>query len=503
MSDRHRSMSRRQFLRYGAAGVVAASLARPRDLVAAPDRPNILFILTDDQRWDAMSCMGHPFLHTPHMDRLAREGVMFENAFVTTSLCSPSRASFLTGTYAHKHGVVDNTGKEFDPAFPTFAGMLQAAGYETGFIGKWHMARHANPRPGFDYWLSFVGQGTYENPELNENGKEVRAEGYITDLLTDYAPNWLKRERDKPFCLILSHKAVHGPFTPAPRHRDAFAEVSMAEPESFRDTFEGKPQWQRRITLYGSRKAEWLASEGKPVPDRLPPADWDGRDPARLNYYRTLLAVDEGLGRVFETLDAAGQMDSTLIVFASDNGYFHGEHRRGDKRLMYEESIRIPLLMRYPRIIAPRTRVSEMCLNIDLAPTLLDLAGVTAPASMQGCSVMPLLKGDHPTWRDSLLYEYFREDWLPGIPLMLGVRTDRWKYVSYPDIEDLEELYDLREDPHEMDNLASDAAHAATLDELRGRLRSLNKDTGYPEGKQLGAPPVVRGPVGAAPPPEG
>ena len=490
MSDEHRSMSRREFLRYGAAGVAAASIGWPGGpLAAAADRPNILFVLTDDQRWDAMSCMGHPFVKTPNMDRIAREGVMFDNAFVTTSLCSPSRASFLTGAYAHAHGVVDNAGKEFDPTFPTFPRILQAAGYETAFIGKWHMAGHANPRPGFDYWLSFVGQGRYGNPDLNENGRDFQAEGYMTDLLTDYAVNWLKRKRNKPFCLILSHKAVHGPFTPAPRHEDAFADASLPEPASFKDTFEGKPEWQRRAAIYGQRKAHWLASEGKPVPDSLPPAEWDGRNTARLDYYRALLAVDEGLGRVFETLEATGQMDSTFIVFAGDNGYFHGEHRRGDKRLMYEESLRIPLLMRYPAAIKPRTHVSEMCLNIDLAPTLLDLATVAAPETMQGRSVLPLLKGNRVKWRDSFLYEYFREDWMPGIPLMLGVRTERWKYVCYPDIEDIEELYDLQKDPHEMHNLAADAGHAPVLEDMRGRLRSLKRKTGYPEGVQLGAPP--------------
>lgn len=495
MSDMSERISRREFLSRSAAaaGVAAAGVSWCGSAFADEQspRPNILFILTDDQRWDAMSCMGHPFLATPNMDRIAGEGALFSNAFVTTSLCSPSRASFLTGAYAHRHGVVTNEANDPDPALPTFPQLLQRAGYETAFIGKWHMARKAGPRPGFDYWLSFVGQGQYENPKLNENGRDFQAEGYMTDLLTNHAVNWLKRAREKPFCLVLSHKAVHGPFTPAPRHREAFGDVDMAEPANFNDRYEGKPEWYRRISTYGARKARWIQSEGKPVPPALEPGKWESRAKARIDYYRALLAVDEGIGRVFEALESTGEMDSTVIVFAGDNGFFHGEHRRGDKRLIYEESIRIPFLMRYPKIVKPGSRVSGMALNIDLAPTLLDLAGVAVPATMQGRSLLPLLQGRSVRWRQSFLYEYFREEWLPGIPLMLGVRTPRWKYARYPDIADIEELYDLKDDPGELRNLAQDPSYEGRVEEMRRELQRLKEQTAYPEGKQLGAPPVV------------
>jgi N-acetylglucosamine-6-sulfatase len=453
------------------------------------ERPNILFILTDDQRWDAMSCAGHPFVRTPNMDRIAEEGIRFTNAFVTTSLCSPSRATFLTGTYAHTHGVVVNELNDPDPDVPTFPAVLQQRGYDTAFIGKWHMAPTSEPRPGFNYWLSFRGQGTYFDPHLNENANEFQVSGYLTDLLTDYAVEWLERSRTEPFCLVLSHKAVHGPFTPAPRHMDEFQDVDMAEPVSHRDPLAGKPAWLRRGAVHGQGRGQWVSSQGLPVPDEIQPGEWNPRNPGRLNYYRALLAVDEGIGRVLDMLEQSGQLDSTVVVFAGDNGYFHGEHRRGDKRLIYEESIHIPFLVRYPPLVQAGRTESRMVLNLDLAPTLLDLAGVSVPAVMQGRSLSCLLEGGEDSWRRSFLYEYFRETWLPGIPLTLGVRTERWKYATYPDIDDVEELYDLRNDRYEMKNLAGDPAYAETLATMREEMTDHLDRTGYPRGNHPGASP--------------
>ncbi|MDH7482511.1 MAG: sulfatase-like hydrolase/transferase [Armatimonadota bacterium] len=488
-------MTRREFVVKGAAAIgtltTGLSLSRP---AFGEKRPNILFILTDDQRYDAMGFMGRPsFLKTPNLDRIAREGAHFENAFVTTALCSPSRASFLTGTYAHRHGVVNNEANDPDPSCPTFPLLLQKAGYETAYIGKWHMEPKADPRPGFDYWLSFKAQGIYENPNLNENGHEFQAEGYMTDLLTNYAVNWLKRKRSKPFCMILAHKAVHSPFTPAPRHKDAFPNAEIPEPASYKDTFEDKPEWMRRAFTFGVRRERWIASLKEPAPQKVERGEWNPREPRRLDYYRTILAIDESVGRVLDTLEKTGQLDNTVIVFASDNGFFMGEHGLGDKRLIYEESIRIPLLMRYPEIIKPGSKRKEMFLNIDLAPTLLDIAGVDIPKTMQGRSILPILKGKKSEWRESFLYEYFREEWAAGIPLMLGVRSKDWTYCSYPDMNDIEELYDLRNDPTQVRNLALDSAHLEKLQEMRAELERLKKETEYPEGKQLGAPPV--GPI--------
>jgi arylsulfatase A-like enzyme len=450
-------------------------------------RPNILFILTDDQRWDAMSCMGHPFVRTPNMDRIAREGIRFENAFVTTSLCSPSRATFLTGAYAHTHGVVTNESNDPDPGIPIFPAILRDHGYDTAFIGKWHMKPTSEPRPGFDYWLSFRGQGTYTDPHLNENGREFQASGYMTDLLTDYALRWLEQPRTRPFCLILSHKAVHGPFTPAPRHRDEFQDVVMAEPPNFRDTFAGKPAWLRRVIAYGQQRGRWILSQDSPIPEVIPPGEWNPRNPGWLNYFRALLAVDEGIGQVLEALEEKGQLDRTVVVFAGDNGFFHGEHRRGDKRLIYEESVRIPFLVRYPPMVEGGRTDPHLVLNLDLAPTLLDLAGVPIPGTVQGRSLRPLLEGREVPWRQSFLYEYFREAWLPGIPLTLGVRTDRWKYATYPDLDDISELYDLQTDSSELDNLSQNQAHAETLAMIQAELAALLERTGYPVGEHPGA----------------
>lgn len=494
MTDRSEQLTRRRFLARAAAVGAAAALPWWSEAAdAAPaKRPNFVFILTDDQRYDAMGFMGRPlFLKTPNMDRLAREGAHLTNAFVTTALCSPSRACFLTGAYAHRHGVMTNENNDPDPAFQTFPQVLQKAGYETAYVGKWHMERKSEPRPGFDYWLSFMGQGVYFDPKLNENGREFQAQGYMTDILTDHAVRFVEKEREKPFCMVLAHKAVHEPFTPADRHQDAFPDARIPEPANFKDDYSGKPEWQRRLLEHGGGKREkWLANKDKPVPPTLEPGQWNGREPRRLDYYRALMAVDDSIGRVLDALDRKGVLDDTVVVFAGDNGFFVGEHRKGDKRLAYEESIRIPWLIRYPRMIEPGTRISRMALNIDLAPTFLDLAGAKAPKTMQGRSLKPLFDGKRHPWRESFLYEYFREEWYPGIPLIHAVRTESMKYVTYPDIDDLDELYDLRKDPLEMRNLAQDPAHADEVKKLRAEMEKLKRESGYPEGKQLGAPPV-------------
>ena len=472
-------ITRREALGRMAAAGFGLALGMPLRVPAraSRSRPNIVVILADDLRWDAMSCAGHPFVRTPSIDRIAAEGVRFTNAFVTTSLCAPSRACFLTGTYAHTNGVRTNEGMEFGPPLRHFPEILRGAGYETAFIGKWHMAPTAQPRPGFDYWLSFKGQGVYVNPLLNEDGRDFQAQGYMTDLLTEYAVNWLRRDRARPFCLYLAHKAVHGPFTPAPRHADLYQDVAMEKPASYDDDFADKPAWIRACMVRGAQAKEWLANQDRPVPPAIAPTEWNPHEEGRLNYYRALAAVDESVGRVLATLQQLGVLNSTVIVFAGDNGFFHGEHRRGDKRLMYEEAIRIPLLVRCPPLAARKRTADEMVLNIDLAPTLLDLAGVPAPADMQGRSFRALLEGGRYKPRESFLYEYWKEEWLPGIPTMVGVRTRRWKYVTYPEIEDIDELYDLQRDPHEMRNLALDPAHARQREAMRRELARLERAT--------------------------
>ncbi len=443
-------------------------------LSAADRRPNFVFFLIDDLRYDALSCTGSPFAKTPNIDRIASAGVRCTNVFVTIALCAPSRACFLTGTYAHTNGVTTNEQLEFGHSMATFPKLLQASGYETAFIGKWHMKGVADPRPGFDYWLSFVGQGVYQDPKLNEKGRSFQATGYMTDLLTQYAVDFLKRPREKPFSLCLWHKAVHGPFTLAERHKDLYKNVQLPEPPNFKDTLEGKPAWQRSRNPGDPRNLTT-----RPAPPARNPGEWNPRGRQMLNYYRTLAAVDDSVGRVLDTLRDLGALDNTVIIFAGDNGFFHGEHGRGDKRLAYEESIRIPMLICGPGVAGAGGKLEPMVLNIDMAPTILDLAGVRPPSSMQGMSFKPLLAGQKPVWRTSFLYEYFKEGWLPRIPTMVGVRTETWKYVTYPELEDLDELYDLTKDPIEMHNLATGPAAKGQLTKMKAELHRLIKETGY------------------------
>jgi len=444
-------------------------------------KPDIVFILIDDQAWNVLSKDGrYPFLKTPNLDQLSKEGLVFENAFVTTSLCSPSRASFMTGCYAHTNGVYINSHSDPDPGAPFLPTVLQEAGYETAFLGKWHMKRGAEPREGFDYWLSFDGQGEYIDPDLNENGRDFIEIGYMTDILTDYAVRWLEKPREKPFCLFLWHKAVHGPFTPAPRDSAAFGDAMIPEYENWYDDMEGKPEWMRRGWYYGVHNKPWKDSEGKPVPDKIEPNPWDPKNPGVMNYLRAMLAVDESYGRIHKALKELDMLDSTVIVFSSDNGFFLGAHQRGDKRLMYEESIRIPLIIRYPEITEAGSRNSEIVLNIDIAPTLIEMAGAEVPGEMQGASLVPLLKNEAVGWRESFLYEYFQEAYAPGFVTMTGVRNKKYKYIEYPNLTgDINELYDLETDPGEMDNLISNPEYQSVKSEMIKELEKLKAETGY------------------------
>lgn len=447
--------TRREFL-IGAGA--AAALPFMGNAFAAEKRPNFVFILTDDQRWDAMSCAGHPFLRTPNMDRIAKEGVRFTNAFVTTALCSPSRESFLTGHYVWSHGIKDNK-TPTDDSIPTFPRLLQQAGYETAFIGKWHHGMQDGARPGFDRWVSFKGQGLYYNPPINVDGEQVETNAYMTDLLTKYSVEWLKQPRDKPFCLYLSHKAVHARFEPAVRHSKLFEDAVLPKPPSFFDTLEGKPKWQ--------------GGPGE-VEDRSPK-----QAESMMNYMRTLVGVDESVGRVLAALDEMGELDNTVIVFAGDNGFLHGEHGMGDKRVMYEESIRIPILMRYPKLAKPGTLVNQMVLNIDVCPTFLDIAGVKVPAEVQGKSWKPLLKGKTSGWRKDFYYEYDLEEPYVKRPSVRGIRTERWKYCETPDLQDIPELYDLKNDQHELRNLQGKSQHASIQADLKARLTEMERKAGY------------------------
>jgi len=444
-------------------------------------KPDIVFILIDDQAWNVLGRDGqYPFLKTPNLDQLCEEGLVFENAFVTTSLCSPSRACFMTGCYAHTNGVYINEQSDPDPGVPFLPKVLQEAGYETAFLGKWHMKRGAEPREGFDYWLSFDGQGEYIDPDLNENGRDFIEIGYMTDILTEYAVRWLQKPKEKPFCLFLWHKAVHGPFTPAPRDSAAFGDAMIPEYENWYDDMEGKPEWMRRGWYYGVHNKPWKDSEGKPVPATIEPNPWDPKNPRVMNYLRAMLAVDESYGRIHKTLKELEMLDNTLIVFSSDNGFFLGAHQRGDKRLMYEESIRIPLIIRYPEITEAGSRNSEIVLNIDVAPTFIELAGAEIPIEMHGASLVPLIKNEAVDWRESFFYEYFQEAYAPGFVTMTGVRNKKYKYIEFPNLTgDINELYDLEKDPGEMDNLINNPEYQSVKSEMIKELEKLKSETGY------------------------
>jgi len=478
--------TRRTFMK--AMGIGMASLVLPSCMYAQKEsrderRPNVIFILADDHRFDAMGFMGHPFIETPNMDRMARDGVHLANACVTTSLCSPSRASILTGLYAHNHGVIDN----YNPVSESlrfFPEYLQRGGYETAFVGKWHMGgEHDEPQRGFDYWLSFKGQGTYwadghgtsrvvpqtSYDGFNINGKQVPQRGYITDELTDYALAWLKqRRKDRPYMLFLSHKAVHSDFVPADRHRGRYANKSVPKPGTLantEDNYRDKPRWLKNQR--NSRHGVDFAYNLK---------DFDLSDYYR-RYCESLLAVDENLGRVLQFLEDGDQLKSTVVIYMGDNGFQFGEHGLIDKRTAYDASIRVPLLVMCPGRFRPGTKVHQMVANIDIAPTILELAGVEPPDHFDGKSFLPLLKGQQAPWRDELLYEYYWERNYPQTPTTHAILAGDYKFIRYHGIWDLDELYDMRSDPDETRNLINSPAHKGLAKSLRERLFGLLRET--------------------------
>ncbi|MGD8237549.1 MAG: sulfatase [Armatimonadota bacterium] len=501
-----REMTRRELLGAGAAAAAAAVLSHTGASAGegTQRRRNIVFILIDDLRYDALGYKGHPFLQTPHIDALAGGGADFANAFVTTSLCSPSRASILTGQFMHNHGVVNNQDLMREGTL-TFPQVLQNAGYDTGFIGKWHMGGSSDaPRPGFDHWVSFRGQGSHfpgRNTRLNINGEHVPQKGFMTDELTDYAVEWLNgRGDDKPFFLYFSHKSVHGPYTPAPRHEGRYENAPVTPPATMADTpdnYAGKPRWVR------DQRNSW---HGVDFPYH------SSRDFESLyrDYCELILSVDDSIGRVMDTLRERGLDEDTLVLFMSDNGHFWGEHGLIDKRAAYEESIRVPLIAHCPALIEPGTTIEQVVANIDIGPTILDAAGIAAPESMDGRSFLGLLGGatDAEAWREHLLYEYYWEWSFPHTPTTFALRGDRYKLIQYHGIWDTDELYDLRDDPRETRNLIFEPEHQGRVREMRRELHRILVETGgarIPFGEKRSHGASLRRRGGSAPagfPPE-
>lgn len=449
---------------------VIALLAVSTASAAAPRKPNFLFIYTDDQRWDALGVVQReqgdkgrfPFFQTPHLDRLAAEGLRFRNAFVTLSLCAPSRAAYLTGRYSHLNGVANNQ-TYFPENSVTHATAIKAAGYTTAYIGKWHMGGQRGKRPGFDYSASFTGQGKYFDTPFEIDGELKPTTGWIDDVSTDYAIDFIKRHRDRPFSLVLGYKSSHGPFEPPPRAATRFAGAQARPVPNL-----GVPAIYREgSAANASGKGTALVTE-------------KGETRLNLGYFRTLSAIDDNIGRLLKALDDLQLADDTVVIYSSDNGYYHGEHGLGDKRSAYDESLRVPLLVRYPRVIAKGTTTDEFALNLDLAPTILDLAGAPIPREMQGRSWRPLFSGQRaPEWRQSFLAEYFWEANFPTTPTLVAVRTHTAKLIKYPGRDDWTELFDLAADPYETKNLFRDAAHRSLREKMEAEFDQQVKATGF------------------------
>ncbi|HMJ64321.1 MAG TPA: sulfatase [Candidatus Binatia bacterium] len=435
------------------AALVLFCLVSATSFFAASNRPNFLFIYTDDQRYDALGVVQReqgergrfPWLQTPNLDRIAAEGVRFRNAFVVNALCSPSRAVFLTGRYNHLNGVANNH-TPFPTNNVTHASLLRDAGYATAYIGKWHMDSQRGARPGFTYSASYIAHGRYQDCPFQINGFATNTTGWVDDVSTDLVINFLKEHRDKPFLVVLGYKSPHGPFEPPERWNDKLTNVVSRPPPNGN----APPPYLQRSNL-----------AARPVPAR--------QAEMHRKYFRTISAVDENVGRILKALDDMELAENTMLIYASDNGFYLGEHGLGDKRSAYEESIRIPLLLRYPKLGARGRLIDSMVLNLDLAPTLLDFAGLAITKEMQGRSWKPLLSSvaPLPDWRKSFFYEYFVEIGVTGRqmgpPSMTALRTDSAKLIKYPGHDDWTELFDLRADPYETNNLAQSSARRDML----------------------------------------
>jgi N-acetylglucosamine-6-sulfatase len=457
-------------------------------------KPNLLVILIDDLRHDEFGAGGHPYMKTPHIDRIAREGALFTRAFHTTPICSPNRASIVSGQYASRHGIIDNVARDaMSHRLPNYHLELQRLGYETAHIGKWHMGNDGMPRPGYDTWVSYDGHGKLMDPVLNHDGRYRSHKGYITDIMNDLAVGFLKKRRGKPFSLFFAHKAVHpdaeqaadgtlrisaqGGYVLPDRHRDLYkGKVFPKKPNmlSPAEVIRNKPAWKECFDL----------KAGKPARKILDALQAGTQEEIRRRA-AMMASVDEGVGRILAVLEEQGQLDNTCIVFLGDNGYFFGEHALGpERRFAYEDGIRSPFVVRFPpRVKAGATR-DALVICQDIAPTFIELAGGKPGAHVQGKSLLPLFKSSRARLRKSLLVEYWAENampWLVGMTYK-AIRTERYKYIHWVNRArngELDELYDLDADPYELKNLAASAKHA----EIKGKLR---RELGVLVAKALG-----------------
>jgi arylsulfatase A-like enzyme len=463
-------------------------IAFVRSLHSEQIRPNIVMIVVDDLRFDEIAIGGHPYIETPNIDRLGKQGVIFTNAYHSTPLCSPNRACLLTGQYVSRHGILDNTSRSrASHQLDLFPKALQKAGYRTAHIGKWHMGNDPTPRPGYDYWVSFSGQGKTNDPDLYEGGRTHPVKGYITDIFTDRAVGFIKSTKGKPFFVYIGHKAVH---PEAVQLDDGTVDLSVPRnfipAERHRGRYDGKVVERR--PNYGFTAEDAL---GKPVIKKVleirsryeKDEDWAREiDPGiSENTIRRraemMLAVDESVGCIYEALREKGQLANTLIIFTSDNGYFYGEHGLTvERRLPYEESIRTPLLMHWPKVIKPGSRAKGLTTSIDIAPTITEAAGIGIPSRMQGKSQMPVIIGRKDKVHDSIMIEYYSHEnpfpWTAQLDYRV-VRKGPYKYIRWMRFEDQAELYDLVSDPFEQKNLINDPTKVEIIEEMKTDLRRL------------------------------
>ena len=484
-------------------------------------RMNILFIMCDDHSYQTISAYDNRYISTPNIDRIAGDGVKFVNSFVANSLSGPSRACMLTGKHSHTNGFTDNI-RSFDGSQQTFPKLLQKSGYETAVIGKWHLVTEPT---GFDHWDILIGQGDYYNPTFINNGDTVRRKGYATNVTTDLALQWLEegRDKDKPFCLLLHHKAPHRTWMPDTCDFKLFADKEFALPDNFYDNYEGRlaaaaqemsivkdmdlvydlKLADKENEIHSNENLEWM---GRRIYSNMDPAQkaaWDAHYDAVIadfkkqglsgkaldewkfrqymrDYLRVITSIDRNVGKVLDYLKESGLEDNTLVVYTSDQGFYMGEHGWFDKRFMYEESFRTPLLMRLPG--GAKGEATELVQNIDYAATFLDVAGVDIPQDIQGVSLLPLLKGEKSIeGRDALYYHFFEYPAEHMVKKHYGVRTDRYKLIHFYDDIDAWELYDLEKDPSEMNNIYGKEGTEAITAELKKRLVELQKEYGEEE----------------------
>ena len=483
--------------------------------------PNIIIIMADDHATQALSCYGSRYVNTPHLDEIAREGMIFNRAFVTNSICAPSRAVILTGKHSHLNSVPDNHAR-FDSSQLTFPKILQKNGYRTALVGKWHLKSHPT---GFDHWDVLPGQGDYYNPRFIRNGKDTVYHGYVTDIITDLSLDWMSSyDEEEPFLLMVHHKAPHRNWMPGPDHLDDFEDVRFPQPAGFYDDYSGREhlhqqkltvtqhmdmvydlkipcdtcpeeavnrwargEYRRQLRIMDTSQAgRWNRGYQQEIA-QFEKSGFTGKDlddwkyqRYLQDYLRCILSIDDNVGRILEFLDRQGMADNTLLLYTSDQGFFLGEHGLFDKRYMYEESFRTPLLIRHPQSMEQGLVCNELVQNLDIAPTILEAAGAEIPGDMQGQSMLPLFADPAPAgWRKAVYYQFFESGW--GVPQHYGIRTKRYKLIHFLSEPENWELYDLEKDPYELDNRYGDPSKQSLVSDLKTELATLQKLYQVPE----------------------